>query len=139
MSFTYKIFCFSAKMIMLTSFLATLKLQRGMWPLGRVGSPAHANHGNYSYRIFCVLSNKATWSLWASRKKLLGLLKPQSCWFPSQSSLHIRLPPEQSKGCQDHPSSGTGQELLLQGRFSSLHSRLVALVSQELLMPMQML
>lgn len=58
-----------------------------------------------------MLSNKVTWSLWASRKKLLEFLKPQSWWFPSRSTLHVPLPQERSGGCQEHPSSGTGQEL----------------------------
>lgn len=75
MSFTYTVFCFSGKRVRLISSLATLchcrEPQVRLWPLGRIGSSTHANHDNNNSKIWCVLSNKVTWSVWASRKKLL--------------------------------------------------------------------
>lgn len=73
------------------------------------------------------------------QKETLGVLEapvlvvslPELCARPTA--------PGAERGCLEHPSSGTGQELLLQGCCSAFPSGLIVLVCRELLMAMQML
>lgn len=73
------------------------------------------------------------------QKETLGVLEAPILVVSLPEHCTSHCPGSGAEAARSIPALGQGRSCLLQGSFSSFHSGLIALVSQELLMHMQML